>query len=172
MAHHQMRKGASHMKTVEHFKNEWFDKILNNFWTKVKKTETCWLWIGGVHKNGYGAFTVLRHHLTPHRFSWTLHKGEIPEGYWVLHKCDVRLCVNPEHLFIGDRDMNISDMVLKNRQAKGTTSGVCKFTEEQVREIRMSYVPWKTSMQSLADKYGVTVNSIFQIVHRKTWRHI
>lgn len=161
------------MKTVEDMKNAWFEKVLQNFFEKVNKTETCWLWTGGWHRSsGYGAFTVLRNHLTPHRFSWTYHKGEIPEGYWVLHKCDKRLCVNPDHLFIGDLKLNVVDMMLKQRQAKGENTGNCKLTEEIVKEIRASYIPYKVSCADLAKKYNCSTSVIFQIIQRQTWRHI
>lgn len=161
------------MKTIEEIKNAWFQKVLDNFWEKVNKTDGCWSWIGGRHKiSGYGAFTVLQNHFMPHRFSWILHRGPIPEKYWVLHKCDNRLCVNPDHLFIGDLRMNVADMMTKQRQAKGERTGNCKLTEEQVKEIRSLHVPRKMGVRPLSRKFNCSPSVIHQIVKYKTWRHI
>jgi hypothetical protein len=87
------------------------------FWNKVHKTATCWLWRG--HKNkGYGLFAEdgLKARKRVHRFSWELHNGAIPGGLLVCHKCDVRCCVRPDHLFLGTHQDNYDDMVSKGRQ--------------------------------------------------------
>jgi len=96
--------------------------IEERFWDKVNKdTESgCWVWQSSIRGNGYGAFFT---HLQPegrkchgaHRYSWELSNGAIPEGLWVLHKCDNRICVNPDHLFLGDRTDNMRDCANKKR---------------------------------------------------------
>jgi hypothetical protein len=81
-------------------------------------------------KDGYGQFScghrneIYWHRA--HRFSWALVHGEIPEGMWVLHRCDNPPCVNPDHLFVGTHEDNMSDMVRKGRQAKGARNGKWK----------------------------------------------
>lgn len=85
----------------------------------------CWLWIGrsdgaqnygiiDVPRNKHKEFT--RRSQRAHRISWYLHRGTIPANMWVLHKCDTPACVNPAHLFLGDRQANIDDMMAKGRQ--------------------------------------------------------
>jgi hypothetical protein len=95
------------------------------FWAKVVRAEPddCWLWTGcTVHgygqigSGGAGAPMVLAH-----RLSWILANGAIPEGtghlgMCVLHKCDVRRCVNPAHLFLGSHTDNMRDMARKGRK--------------------------------------------------------
>lgn len=95
------------------------------FWSKVNKnTESgCWEWTSSRNKGGYGLFfTSLIYSKQrankAHRFSWTLVNGEIPDGMWVLHKCDNRKCVNPDHLFLGDRVANMVDCAAKGRNCK------------------------------------------------------
>ena len=93
--------------------------ILERFWSKVQKTSNCWNWIGSQQGNGYGYLhngtREKRNPLRAHRFSYEIHYGDIPSGLWVLHKCDNRLCVNPKHLFLGDRTDNMRDCAAKGR---------------------------------------------------------
>lgn len=86
------------------------------FWQQVQKTDTCWLWMGKVHNAGYGTFYIGRYReITTHTFSWTMHFGPIPAGQCVLHECDVRNCVRPDHLFLGTRTDNMRDAAAKGR---------------------------------------------------------
>ena len=106
----------------------------------------CWLWSGAMQK-GYGTMNLWDRFYGAHRISYDLHKGPIPDGMHVLHKCDVRACVNPDHLFVGTRSDNMKDMMSKGRQkhASGYTRPSkkeraymiesCKPTNEVAREL-------------------------------------
>jgi hypothetical protein len=89
------------------------------FWVFVQKTETCWLWTAGKNKDGYGqiARSGGRTPISTHRAVWILAHGPIPSRQHVLHKCDVRNCVNPDHLFLGDQAANMKDAAAKGRLA-------------------------------------------------------
>ncbi len=93
--------------------------ISERFWSKVQITDSCWNWIGSQQGNGYGYLhngtREKRNPIRVHRYSYEIHHGKIPNGLWVLHKCDNRLCVNPEHLFLGDRTDNMRDCAAKGR---------------------------------------------------------
>src|SRR6516225_4211550 len=81
--------------------------------------DPCWIFNGSKRRGGYGQFAIRRNahikHYTAHRFAWEIYKGDIPSDVCVLHKCDVRECVNPTHLFLGTRADNNRDCIAKGR---------------------------------------------------------
>lgn len=86
------------------------------FWAKVDKSGDCWNWTAArYHVNGYGCFGLNGKIQGAHRVAWQFIRGPIPRGMWVLHRCDNRLCVRPEHLFLGTHQDNMNDMWRKGR---------------------------------------------------------
>lgn len=86
------------------------------FEAKVQKTDGCWLWQGGLLPNGYGSFWLDGRNRTAHHAAHLLYIGHVPDGLQVCHRCDVRACVRPDHLFLGTAKDNADD-----RDAKGRT---------------------------------------------------
>jgi hypothetical protein len=84
-------------------------------WSIPVTESGCWIWIGHDNPGGYGAVRVGRKMLKAHRVAWMVHRGPIPKGMCVLHKCDVRPCINPDHLFLGTYADNSRDMIAKGR---------------------------------------------------------
>ena len=86
------------------------DRERELFWRKVKKTDTCWLWTAGKSLGGYGTCTYNnQNESAAHRLAWVFTNGTIPAGKLVCHKCHVRACVNPDHLYIGTHLDNMRD---------------------------------------------------------------
>lgn len=104
-------------------------------------TETgCWIFTGSINKQGYGSIGndawLGKKIVSVHRKTYEHFNGDIPEGMFVCHKCDVPSCCNPNHLFIGTAKENSQDAVKKNRVAKGHRNSRAKLTNEQVELIR------------------------------------
>lgn len=90
------------------------------FWSKVQKTDDCWLWTGTTWgQPEYARFKIGNKYSQASQYSWELHNGPMPEGLWALHRCDNPLCVNPAHLFVGTRQDNMDDMKAKGRGSSG-----------------------------------------------------
>lgn len=124
----------------------------------------CWLWHGKMHTAGYGLFA--KHYA--HRLSYALHYGEFDKRLFVCHKCDVKTCVNPDHLFLGTHTDNMRDGHKKKRFPIGEKSHYAKLTPENVMEIRKS----DKSAIELAKKFSLNRNSIYDIRLRRSWRHL
>jgi hypothetical protein len=89
--------------------------VEERFWAKVRTSKGCWEWTACT-RNGYGRLGLNGGVADAHRLSWEMHYGQIPNGLCVLHHCDNRLCVRPDHLFLGTRGDNIADMDAKGRR--------------------------------------------------------
>ena len=151
----------------------------DRFWEKVKKTPGgCWEWTATKNK-GYGYFSLTRtKRVKAHRWSWEHSNGPIPQGQGyhgtvIMHTCDNRACVNPEHLRAGAHAENILDRDQKGRQArqKGEAHGCAVLTESQVRLIRAEMTTG-ASQKSVARKYHVSRQLVGAIGQGKVWRHV
>lgn len=171
--------------------------VSTRFWRKVEKSDSCWIWVGAkIQKSSYGVINVNGKPKLTHRVSYELAFGDIPDGMCVLHRCDVKPCVNPSHLFIGTKKDNSRDMVEKGRHYyqqkpeviirgerhyskkypekvnKGEKHGMSKLSEEQVTYIRQKYSSQTISIRELALEMMVSSSTIHMIISRKTWRHL
>lgn len=138
--------------------------VVERFWNKVRKTDSCWLWIGATDRRGHGQIrsVLIGGQVYAHRLSWLIHRGEIPEGINVCHNCpggDNASCVNPDHLFLGTQAANLADMAEKGRSTWGPRNSQCRLTTEQIDEIKKSDL----SHQKVADLYGVSRRHIKKI---------
>lgn len=123
----------------------------------------CWLWLGDLVQ-GYGRMTVRsspRWQIRAHRLSFEIHKGPIPVGLDVLHKCDVQCCVNPDHLRVGDDQDNARDKSIRGRHPKYS------LTIEQAREVLG--LKGTDTPRAIAERFGVSRTLVVSIWSGRRW---
>lgn len=148
---------------------------VSRFWSNVEKTSGCWLWKRKKDSKGYGQLTVAAKSAIAHRVAYELLVGPIPDGAFVLHRCDVRACVRPDHLFLGTHADNMADMATKGRRRgprnQGAENPRAKTTEDTVAKI-LAHAALGASVGSLAQHFNLSRRVIERIVSRQTWRHV
>lgn len=154
---------------------------------RIEKTATCWSWKAGCSKNGYGAIRFNGKQEGAHRVSYTVFKGPIPDGMHVMHSCDNKKCINPDHLNVGTRFDNMKDCAHKNRNyipthfrgdsnpsakipgiRKGARNGRAKLNEQKVALIRKLMFDGATAYDT-AQAFGVSRSTVQSIIRNKTW---
>ena len=140
------------------------------FWAKVVKTQNCWNWIGETRFGGYGYLYLGNHkYIRVHRFSYKLHKGKIPTGLLVCHSCDNRICVNPDHLWLGTHKDNAIDKMKKGRQVipKGEKNWGCKIKWEEVKKMRELYKSELYFQYEIAKMFSISTSLTNMIINNK-----
>ena len=170
------------------------DNPAKRFWSKVDKggptlredLGPCWLWTAQLFLSGYGRFTLAGKRERAHRVAWMLTNGAIPEGLWVLHRCDNPRCVNSErHLFLGTPADNAHDRDAKGRQGpprdwfadcperrpRGDKHWRAKLASSDVVLIRKRVASGQ-SHRRIAREYGVDKSTVTRIAARRSWSHV
>jgi hypothetical protein len=125
----------------------------------------CWIWTGSRNTKGHGEVRINWQKHYTHRLSWELRNGPIPDGLWVLHKCDNATCCNPDHLYLGTHNDNMRDMVVAGRH------GGAVLAPDVVRQMRAARLAGRT-FESLGRSFGVSAATAYQVISGKTWGHV
>jgi hypothetical protein len=150
-----------------------FEHIKKYYERNVIKRGSCWDWKRKCEGERYPRMHYSRSEprITIHRASWLIHKGEIPERMFVLHKCDNTRCSNPEHLFLGNAKDNYQDAKYKRRHTHGIISGNAKLDNKKVKKIRELLI-MGINMKKIAEKFNVSYYTIYRVKHNKSWQNI
>jgi hypothetical protein len=146
---------------------------LNRFWRQVDRSggaDACWLWTGFIRENGYGVIGIKCKEYKAHRVSYFIEHGRIDNDRLVLHRCDVRACVNPSHLFLGTPKDNSQDAVKKGRNTKlyGEQNGKAKLTRSAVLAIRR-ICKRGAYQKTVARQFGVSEATVSYVVNGGRW---
>lgn len=142
------------------------------FFDKIEKAKGCWGWTAAVDKAGRGRFKWNRRTGYAPRYSWEIHRGQIPDGMYVLHTCDNPACTNPEHLFLGTLGDNARDRQAKGRSAnvRGSNNPVAIINEEQALQI-IKHIREGMGNTAIA-KLGFPYNAVQNIRYGRAWTYL
>lgn len=158
------------MKTERHFQDG--ERLLHRFMANVEvRPDGCWLWRGTLRNKHYGQFKVGETKNLAHR--WILEfalERELVAAECALHTCDVQLCVNPDHLFVGTKGDNNRDRAAKHRSAYGERSGRAKHSNELIAKVRAALATG-LSQSEAARRYGVEGSYVCRIANGKARIH-
>ena len=159
-----MRLDVGAMRKAKSMAERMQSKIVPNLKTG------CWEWTAKKNCWGYGQITVSnRRNKLAHRISYELRHGPIPDGLWVLHRCDNPGCVNPDHLFLGTHEDNMADRSAKDRHFHGETHPMAKLTDVDVRQIRSTT---GVTQREIAEQFGVNRSVICRIRNGSLWAKV
>ena len=126
----------------------------------------CIEWTASRKKSGgYGQLSFNGEMWSASRFAWVRSFGAIPDGLFVCHRCDNRLCVNSDHLFLGTIQQNNEDMRIKGRAARqfGDRNGGSKLTNDQRRQIYHRALAGERAKQ-LAAEFGISKRTVYLVI--------
>lgn len=130
----------------------------------------CWLWFSNVNPStGYGRFYIDEEQkVLAHQFSFAHYKGRLPHGLIIRHTCDIKCCVNPEHLIPGTHKQNTQDAIERGQHSMGIRSPHAKLSEAEVLIVFSA----QESISEIARRFSISRMQVQRIKEKKTWRKL
>lgn len=152
---------------------------LTRLLSKAKRNtiNNCLEFTGSLNNGGYGTISFRKKIWKAHRMSWVLTKGEIPNGKFVLHKCDNPKCIDPKHLFLGTQAENIIDCKNKKRWGLpkptfGTQNHFAKINPKIVLKMRLIRKKNKLSYKKIGELFNISTMTAFRAIKGESWKQI
>lgn len=173
---------------------------VDRFWSGVVRRgeDGCWEWARCRDKDGYGLFTLNNKMKKTHRVAYIIANGPIPELFegfptYVCHTCDTPPCCNPNHLFLGNAEINAKDSAAKDRKSfsrqrsqffprpwlqrdnlanRGENNGSASKTDLQIRAVKQDLKEGALLQKEIAEKHGLSCQTITNIKTGKCWSHV
>lgn len=152
----------------ESYNEELKNRLLNY---KLIDNNGCWIWKKCTNQQGYGIIRARRKNLLAHRLSYELFKKENPGEKEVCHMCDIPICINPEHLFLGTHSENMKDALRKKRHPREENHYNAKLNTEMVKSIK-NLLRNKLSLRKIAKLYNVSASAINSISLNRSWKSV
>jgi len=143
-------------------KSEHIDSVKRRFFLYADVKDGCWGWKASFRPSGYGGLWVNNKNYSINRISWILHFGTIPEGLFVLHKCDNPVCANPNHLFLGTMMDNSKDKI-----SKGRSNCNKKLSQDQINDIIKRSFELNECQKQIASLYSITPQAVRYVIKKE-----
>lgn len=136
----------------------------------------CHNFTGRLDSYGYAQIKDKGKAILVHRWAWSQINGPVPDGLGILHKCDNRSCINPDHLYAGDQKQNMADMFARGRQGvkpsgRDHKRPMAKLTESQVIAVKV-HLAARRPQSVAARRFNVSPQLINDIAMNRTWQHL
>jgi hypothetical protein len=139
---------------------------------RVQVCGDCWIWAGSYFASGYGRVGISMSTYKAHRVAYHLACGPFDDALLVCHRCDVKQCVNPAHLFLGTHADNHTDRNSKGRQAAGERMGNAKIDDEQAICVMARLLTGRETQKTIASAFGISPGGVNKMWTGRTWLHL
>lgn len=145
--------------------NKPIEMYKERLYSKTKIVGECIVWTGLLATNGYGKISINGKTISTHRMAYILEYGHIPDGLVVRHLCNIKSCINTNHLQLGTQAENMMDVLNSDHNS------FAKLTTKQVKDIKKMLSNGENK-EKIANLFDVSYHSIYRIATNRTWKNV